>query len=363
MSVGAGSRARTLLIGVAVWLVVVSIFVTQQALGPVLQGSPGRAGQAALLEVAYWLPWLGLAPLLLALARRFPLSAERWRENVAVHLGLGLGVAVLEALGSAAAQAAVHRTVYPGIPTPGSVSATVPVYTVIALWKYWVFLGITSGFAAAQRAREQAVQAARLESQLAAARLQMLEARLHPHFLFNTLHSASMLTMLDPAAASGLLARLAQLLRHSLRRTPSAEVSLGEELELVERYIEIEKIRFPDRLRVEFDVDPEARAARIPSFLLQPLVENAIRHGIAPTSSAGRLTVRIRAAGEELVVEVDDDGPGPPPDWAIGASGGLGLSTTAARLALLYPGRGRLELARLAPSGCRARVCLPMRAA
>jgi LytS/YehU family sensor histidine kinase len=168
-----------------------------------------------------------------------------------------------------------------------------------------------------------------------------------------------MLTLVDPEAANRLLARLADLLRSTLQPTPTIEVTLEQELVLVERYLDIERIRFPDRLRVEVAVGPELLAARVPNLLLQPLVENAIRHGIAPASTAGRVTIRGRRAGSTLVLEVDDDGPGPPSGWVLGASNGLGLSGTAARLALLHPGASQLDLTTLTPTGCRATVVLP----
>jgi hypothetical protein len=348
-------RLRAVVLTVAVWLGVVSVFLTQRMIAPLLGGRPWAA--PALVELFYWIPWLLLAPLLLWLARRFPLTPEEWRRNVPIQLVLGLGFAAIEAAGSAAAEMVALRWVLGATPDrPGS---TLAVYTVIALWKYWVFLGIANGVSAARRSRERATHAAQLESQLTTARLQALEARLHPHFLFNALHSASMLALVDPDAASRLLAKLAELIRGTVHGDQAAEVTLGQELALVDRYLDIERIRFPDRLRVALAVEPEAWDARVPNLLLQPLVENAIRHGIAPVSTAGRLTIRGRRVGPELVVEVEDDGPGPPAGWSLESNRGLGLSATAARLELLYPEANRLELVRLDPAGCRATVALP----
>jgi LytS/YehU family sensor histidine kinase len=343
----------------AIWAGVVSIFVAQRLVGPLVGGRFSGSLDAAAIEVAYWVPWLLLAPVLLALARRYPLTAERWRRNVPLLVAAGFAFAVVEAAGSALTERLAFDRLLSGTGrTLGPVGPTIAVYTVIALWKYWVFVAIANGFAAARRSRERTLHAARLESQLVTARLQALEARLHPHFLFNALHSASMLALVDPDGASRLLARLADLLRHTLR-TPAAEVTLEQELELVRRYLDIERIRFPDRLRVDVAVEPEALGARVPNLLLQPLVENAIRHGIAPVSTAGSLTIRGRRAGAELLVEVEDDGPGPPPGWSLGSTSGLGLTATAARLALLYPGANRLELATGPAGGCLATVTLP----
>jgi two-component system, LytTR family, sensor kinase len=353
---------RPVVLTVAVWGGVVSVFVAQRLVGAWAGGHAGRLLDLALVEIAYWIPWLLLTPVLLALVRRFPVTAKQPVRSVLVHLGAGLAVAAIEAPASALTELFVTRRILHAPAGPATLlEATVAVYGVVALWKYGVFVAVASGVAAARRSRERELHAARLESQLTAARLQALEARLHPHFLFNVLHSASMLTLVDPEGANRLLARLADLLRHTLRRGPAADGTLADELELVGRYLDVERIRFPDRLRVEVAVEPEARQARVPTLLLQPLVENAIRHGIAPVSSAGRLTIRGRRSGGDLVVEIEDDGPGPPEDWRLGANGGLGMTATAARLALLYPDAHRLELATGPAGGCRATVTLPYR--
>src|SRR5262245_47297075 len=290
-SISTHPRLRAVLLTVTVWAGVVSVFLTQRMITPLLAGRPWVI--PAVVEIFYWIPWLLLAPVLLWLAWRFPLTPEGWRRNLPFLLVLGLGFAAIEAAGSAGAERVALGLVLRSAPDrSGPLGSTLAVYTVIALWKFWVFLGIANGVSAARRSRERATHAARLESQLTAARLQALEARLHPHFLFNALHSASMLALVDPDAASRLLAKLAELLRGTVHGNQAAHVTLGQELALVDRYLEIERIRFPDRLRVALAVDPEAMAARVPNLLLQPLVENAIRHGIAPISTAGRLTIR-----------------------------------------------------------------------
>ena len=348
----------------AVWLGVVSIFVLQRLVGDVFRDAPIRPG-LVLLEVMYWVPWLLLAPVLIWLARRFPFTHGEWRQSVGIHLVAGFAFALIEAAASAVAE----RQVVLALESPAFVSrlpplgATWAVYVVVAMWKYWAFLGIWTAFAAARRSRERELEAARLESQLTAARLQALHNRLHPHFLFNALHSASMLALVDPEAANRTLARLADLLRDTLREQPDADVSLARELETIQRYLDVERIRFPDRLRIDVDVDPAAMNARVPTLLLQPLVENAVRHGVAATTAAGHLVIRGRRDGARLVLEVEDDGPGLPREFRLASSSGVGLGATAARLALLHPGNHQLELANLDGGGCRATVTLPYRAA
>ena len=172
-----------------------------------------------------------------------------------------------------------------------------------------------------------------------------------------------MLALVDPEAANRTLARLADLLRDTLREHPEADVSLARELETTQRYLDVERIRFPDRLQVDVDVDDVALTARVPTLLLQPLVENAVRHGVAATSAAGHVVIRGRRDGSRLVLEVEDDGPGLPGGFRLASSSGVGLGATAARLALLHPGMHQLELSNLVGGGCRAMVTLPFRAA
>lgn len=347
-----------------VWLGVVSVFVLQRLVGDAFRGGPIHAA-GILLEIVYWIPWLLLAPVLMVLARRFPFTPDEWRHSALVHFGTGLLVALVE--GGASALAERGAVLAWGEPAMAKrlppLAGTWAVYTVVAMWKYWAFLGIWSAFAATRRSRARELDAARLESQLTAARLQALHSRLHPHFLFNALHSASMLALIDPEAANRTLARLADLLRDTLRENPDADVSLERELETTQRYLDVERIRFPDRLRVDVDVEPAAMNARVPTLLLQPLVENAVRHGVAATTAAGHLVIRGRRDGSRLVLEVEDDGPGLPREFRLASASGVGLGATAARLALLHPGKHQLELSNLAGGGCRAMVTLPFRAA
>ncbi len=190
------------------------------------------------------------------------------------------------------------------------------------------------------RARELA--ASRLEGQLAQANLQMLKMQLHPHFLFNTLNAISSLMHRDVEAADRMIVRLSDLLRMALEKDDRHQVRLESELEFLHRYLAIEQIRFRDRLKVDIDVEPVCLSAQVPRLILQPLVENAIRHGIAMRSAAGRLAIRARRRGARLDLSVADDGPGLPPNRPLRP--GVGLANTQARLAQLYGGDGSLEL-------------------
>jgi two-component system, LytTR family, sensor kinase len=193
-----------------------------------------------------------------------------------------------------------------------------------------------------RESRDRQLKAMELESLLHQSQLQALRSQLNPHFLFNALHSIAELVHESPKLAEKLIVRLGELLRQVLQSSTLQEVSLADELDFIRGYVDIEQMRLGERLRVQWDVPPELLAARVPSLLLQPLVENAIQHGIAPTSKPGVLSIGARREDESLRLEVRDTGPG----MAQGVErlGGIGLVNTRARLLRLYGDRQTLEL-------------------
>lgn len=217
---------------------------------------------------------------------------------------------------------------------------------------------------------EQARHRELLESALARAQLRSLELQLHPHFLFNTLNTITALLRSDARAAERVVAGLSELLRFSLRGAKEQQVSLERELELLRRYVEIQQFRFSDRLRVDLSVDPRARRALVPSFLLQPLVENSIHHGIAPRASGGSVRVLIEREGDTVLLTVTDDGIGAGAagrsrrsgDGVSGASGGgVGLGNTRARLRHLYGDAHRFEAGARPEGGFEVHIEIPFR--
>jgi len=206
-------------------------------------------------------------------------------------------------------------------------------------------------FTETREARDRAIRASLLETQLAQAQLEALRAQLNPHFLFNALNTVAMLVRREANAdaLSGIVA-LSDVLRQALNGKAAAEVPLGQELELIERYLEIERLRFRDRLTVKLSVEPAALDARLPTMILQPLVENAVRHGIARRAEGGRVEVVARRDGGALLIEVCDNGPGFPDGWDVDAATGVGLANTRERLRWMYGDGQRLE-ARNAPDG------------
>ena len=215
---------------------------------------------------------------------------------------------------------------------------------------------ISKAIQAREEARRRELEAGKLSVRLVDAQLRALQAQLQPHFLFNALNAAVALVRRDPAGAERMITRLADLLRATLDCGDAQEVPLQEELGLLEPYLEIEKVRFGDRLQVHVDVSPDAMRARVPVLLLQPLVENAIRHGLAPRRGPGTIDVRAERVGERLVVQVLDDGVGPSRE---SRPGGFGLSGTRERLECLYGDAHELELVARPDGGAAVRVVIP----
>ncbi|MCA1557757.1 MAG: histidine kinase, partial [Acidobacteria bacterium] len=224
---------------------------------------------------------------------------------------------------------------------------------------YWVILGIDHALRYYTKYRERELQASQLEARLAQAQLQVLKMQLHPHFLFNTLHAISTLMHRDVEAADRMIARLSDLLRLALDNEGVQEVTLKQELELLERYLEIEQTRFRDRLTVEMRIEPEVLDARVPNLILQPLVENAIQHGITPRRGQGRIEIGARRTNGTLDIYVRDDGRGLAGATDETVKEGVGLSNTRARLLQLYGGHARFELRCPPEGGTLASLAIP----
>ncbi|HJR52848.1 MAG TPA: histidine kinase [Gemmatimonadota bacterium] len=231
---------------------------------------------------------------------------------------------------------------------------------------YWILLGLVQWRESRRRLRDRereaarfALQASELETRLARAQLDSLKMQLQPHFLFNTLHSVSALIHEDDEAADLMIARLSDFLRLVIEHAGAQEVALVQELEFLNRYLEIQQVRFQDRLRVSFDVDPEVLDAMVPNLVLQPLVENAIRHAVEPRAAGGRVEVSATRNGDTLCLTVRDDGPGLRAGaWTVP---GVGISNTRARLEQLYGDRQALEIANHAEGGALVTVRFPWR--
>ncbi len=301
--------------------------------------------------------------LLGALAPAVAWAVGRWRLDFRAR-------AVLIHAGAAAAFALVHALALAAIKTlrgGGSPSFQVAFqsslfYNFVAdLLVYWAVAAVVQALADARRLRQQEADALALQARLAEARLEALRAQLQPHFLHNVLNGAAMLAREGRSAETvAVLARLGELLRYLLRPGAAGVASLRDELDFLRRYLELERLRLGERLQVELDLDPTVAAVEVPSMLLQPLVENAVRHGVAARAGGGSVRVRAFRLGDALMLEVRDDGPGlGPPGAAAGDGTGLGLRITRDRLAQRYGAAARLDLRTHPDGGCEACVTIP----
>ena len=228
-----------------------------------------------------------------------------------------------------------------------------------SLMTYAAVVGLSYALGYYRESQARALKEAHLETSLMEARLKTLEAELHPHFLFNTLHAISTLVHTDPESADRMISRLSDLLRLTFDRSGAAGVPLKEELEFLQKYLEIEQIRFQDRLSVKFDIDPETLDTDVPRMILQPLVENAIKHGIGPRSGQGLVQISARKQDDKIWIEVRDNGVGLSRNARVRFTNGVGLSNTRARLECLYGAEQRLDFAE-GESGLSVQMLIPV---
>lgn len=319
-------------------------------------GEPLDLATALLVTVPGWWFYTLVTWWAVFLVRRVPFGPGKTGRALAAHVVSAVVVALLHGL----LVTACNMAGFPQAMEGRSFEAVFLLYlanrAVLELVVYAAVVGGVLAWDAGRRLRERELTAAALESELARAQLQALQGQLHPHFLFNTLNAIGVLIRDDPAAAGRVVSLLADLLRRTLDVAQQPEVPLREELDFLARYLEIERTRFPDRLVVVVDVPEALGSHQVPSFLLQPLVENAVRHGIAPRPAGGRVVIGGRRNQAELIIEVWNDGV----LVANGRPEGIGLSATRERLDRLYRGRAALTL-EAADGGVRARVRLPAR--
>ena len=299
--------------------------------------------------------WAAFTPFLLALGRRFRIERGVWPAHLALHLAAGVAMTALEVY-SWSLEAPIIR---PGAP-PSQVPYIVQVSRALLVDLGWYFIIVALAHAEyyAGLSRQEALRRAQLQSQLDAARLDALQSQLRPHFLFNTLTTIAEQVYGDPAGADTMITRLSRLLRSSFVDPEVQEVTLRQELELLQCYLDIARVRFRERLTIDVDIHPNALDAFVPRFLLQPLAENALQHGLEPAEAGGRLEIRVRAHLDTMTVELNDNGIGLP---AGDLRNGTGLRNTRQRLAHLYGSRAQLEIHRRAGGGTSVRVTLPFR--
>jgi signal transduction histidine kinase len=352
---GPAARAALLVGG---WTLYALLFAAQGCLDRAYRGEPVAWAQTLAIWLACGYAWALITPGVLWLAARFPLERPGLAKAVVAHAAGG-AVAVSLNLGAFALVApllGVQSAARGGFATFTTLLVS---SALLDLLVYWVLVGGAQLVRVSRAARERERRALQLEARLSEARLLALRAQLQPHFLFNTLNTVSVLMREDVDAADRVLVLLSGLLRKTLDRSEAHEVPLRDEIAFLETYLEIERTRFADRLSYRVDVDPEALDARVPSLILQPLVENAIRHGVARRATPGCVEISARRRGSAVALTVRDDGPG----MAEGAEAGVGLSNTRSRLEQLYGGEHTFDLASGEAGGLVVSLAIPFTAA
>ena len=337
------------------WVFIGALYAAQIVYMSRMPGERINVQAALIWNVSYYLCWIPFTPLIWSISRNWTPVALRAAALLGRHLLLAVVVTFLHTvicvlLAGWLMPQYMNWTMFFG-QLRGRMVSGLLVYVAIA--------GAGMALSYYARWREQQVASAHLQAQLSEARLDSLKAQLHPHFLFNSLHTvASLIRTGDSAGAIRTVAGLSDLLRRVLDSDARSTVPLSEEAGFLEKYFEIQRVRFGDRLLTSIDLQPGTEQLEIPAMLLQPLVENSFRHGLADRIEAGHIAVRASRAGDRLTLTVEDDGEGLPSGWTR-ASRGVGLTTTEARLQQMYPGRYDFRVEPREGGGTIATIRLP----
>src|SRR5688500_18340391 len=352
------------------WGTLVLLFAAPLALtGPV------SWRQAISVGGSFWALWLLFLPAVAWLSFRFPIERRRLFRNAGLHLLACLLIVGASKTTFRAVDEIYHRSqrsepprVCPGsrsrMPSPqsppGSFRPFLALRAALDVLVYWSLVGVCQAITYFRSSQERERRAAELEARLTSAKLQALRMQINPHFLFNTLNSIAALVYVNPRAADEMLGDLSDLLRRSLDSMEEQEIPLAQELEFLGAYLSIQQKRFGDRLQVEQSVPDELMKALVPALILQPLVENAIRHGIEPQRGPGLISIEAKQEGKHLHLIVRDNGRGVPgADLNSPLRRGIGLTNTQARLQGLYGQNQSFSFGRAEPQGCRVDIRLP----
>ena len=336
------------LLVLAGWTVLAIFFAVSSSLTDVIAYQPPRWRLTLVMALTEWYAWALLTPVVAWLAQRYPLRRGVVARSLVVHVPAGLVLAIVKV-----ALTRVMRL--PIVPSSEYFQINLTTHYIM----YWALVAAVHALTYYRTGREGELRASQLEARLADARLQLLKMQLHPHFLFNTLNTISELVHEDSATAARMIASLSELLRESLDAGADDQVTLAKELELLDRYIDIQRARFGDRLDVRVDVEDDARGALVPILILQPIVENSIRHGLAARVRAETIHVRAMRFDDRLILEVADDGIGLGPDGAVRE--GVGLGNARARLEALYGPDQSIDVSSVEGGGVLVRLALPWR--
>lgn len=354
---GSYARLRLVLVSFAAWTAVGIVFAVPRF------ASTGAWWSVLRSSLAQWWAWGLLVPAIVAIDRRLPIAVNRLGTRLAVHIAIGLPTTLVYSYASAMLQA-----IFGAKPWSSAVSFG-PLHQAVEgafLWYLLVYLLVVGGWQAvqySQRYLASQLRVERLERNFSEARLNALRMQLDPHFLFNALNTISSLVVSQPKLARGMIEQLGDLLRLSLESGPRQQVCLGEELEFLGHYLAIQKTRFGDSLHVVIDVSTSVRDVMVPSLILQPLVENAVRHGLSPRPGGGTVWIKATVDDDVLYITVEDDGIGLGESWTEDRVG-LGLGVTRERISMLHPAAGMgLQIGPRESGGTRVRISVPASAA
>jgi len=329
------------------WTALAMFLAVSSSLTYLAVGNPPRWSLTIRMALAETYVWAVMAPGIVALARRFPFTRATLPVSLPVHTLAAVVVSVVKIV----IDRMIRQSLF-GIRSYVLISSLAP-----SLLFYCAIVAAAHGAAYYRASKERELRAAQLEARLAQSRLQVLQMQLHPHFLFNTLHTISELVHEDPETADAMIAGLSDLLREALASGQAREVPLARELDLLERYLDIQRVRFGDRLQIGVEVEPSLANVLVPHLILQPIVENALRHGLMP-GATGTVSISATADEERLRLRVQDDGRG----FGAGGDGeGVGLRNTRERLATLYGERGSLHIAPAPAGGAIVEILIPVR--
>jgi two-component system, LytTR family, sensor kinase len=357
---------RKIVLVIAGWTLFAFVCATQSYLNYLQSSRPLPYSRAIFPWLVCGYLWAILTPVVFLFAKRFPIANERSARSTALHVLFGLFIATLQL----AAYVLAERLLLEDPARPFAFWRQFRQLVLtgfhINLLIYLMLIGFYEAFDYYRRYRERErraaqleIEAAKLETQLTRAQLDALRMQMHPHFLFNTLNSVSVLMQEDVTLANEMLLRLSELLRLTLSQDRAQEVTLQQELDFLRLYLEIEQIRFQDRLKVRIEAAPETLEARVPNLILQPLVENAIRHAVAPRAAETLVIVRSARDNGRLHLQVTDNGDGV--TVASKTTNGIGLANTRSRLEKLYGKNQTFELREVSAGGVQVSLTIPFR--
>jgi two-component system LytT family sensor kinase len=317
---------------------------------------------------ACYYPWIFLTPVVFRMERKFPLGTGKWIKNPALLVGISIPFTVVASILMAVSYDVLSYILGDSgwLPLHRVFWGEFPVATV-AFWGSALggyFIRALFQLHEKERIADRlALEKSKLEASLNQAQLEVLRARLNPHFLFNSLQNISVLVRQDPQMASRMLTRLGDILRMALQQDSQPECTLESEIKLTQTYVELEQMRFGERLQVDFEMDQNVQQAMVPCFLLQPLIENAIIHGLRGMRKTGVITIAAASQENELILTVTDNGVGPQSEDLTEMKLGLGLQSTSQRLEKMYPNRHSFSIWKPAECGTEVRIAIPLRLA